>query len=195
MDAIDELRQYALSQRDETIRITRELCARRLAEIEQLRRNLGIEGRAVGGQPMSEMVCDLIPTDRTFTIREIIEGLRAADPEREFTLPSVNACIHGLKDSGMVKRVSRGDGGQAIWAAAALDVEEGEFGSMRMADVSAILIGERGPMTAVELVIAMQQRGYRPEANPNLLVRSLATTLKRAKGRFRADDKRRWRVA
>ena len=144
---------------------------------------------------MGDMVCDLIPTDRTFTIREIIEGLRAADPDREFALPSVNACINTLKDAGMVKRVSRGDNGQANWAAAGLDVDEGEFGSAPLSDVAAVLIGERGPMTAVELVILMQERGYRAKTRSKLLLRSLGSTLNRARDRFVRDEKQRWSLA
>jgi hypothetical protein len=196
MEAFDELRKLALDKRDEAIQTARDEYARRLGEIDQLRRSLGVEPerRAHPGQPMGDMVCDLIPQDRTFTLREILDGLRKADPGREFALPSLNACIHSLRAAGMVKRVSRGDNGQAIWAAAALEVEEGEFGSLPMSDVSAVLIREKGPMTAVELVLAMQERGYRAETRPNLLVRSLGTTLKRNRGRFRVVDGR-WGLA
>ena len=51
-------------------------------------------------------------------------------------------------------------------AVAGVDVATSRFGPKPLTEVAEIILREREPLTPVELVVAIQDEGYRRDANP-----------------------------
>lgn len=198
MDAYDQLRQQARKKRDAVIMSARRECRDSIRKIDAISRRLSqaaLKRRAKPGQPIIEMICDLIPQDRTFTFGEIVEQLQDADPGRDFNVPSLRTFFQKLRDRGIIRRVSKVDGGCVLWAATGHVIPDGPFGAMSLVDVAELVLRDAGPLWPTELVLTIQERGYRTDADPRKLLNSLQTSLKRNRERFVCDEDRRWGLA
>jgi hypothetical protein len=52
----------------------------------------------------------------------------------------------------------------------------------------------RGPLTAVEIVVALKERGYRADNDPRILLRTLRYAFKRNRSNFVRGEDGRWSV-
>lgn len=197
MDAYETLRRQAQDKRDAAIMAARKECRDSIRKINAISCRVGQvtpKRRATPGQPIIEMICDLIPQDRTFTFGEIVEQLQAVDPGRDFNLPSLRTFFQKLRDRGMIRRVSKVDGGCVLWAAAGFHVTDSPFGAMSLVDVAEAVLRDAGPLWPTELVLTIRERGYRSDADPRKLLNSLQSSLKRNRERFACGDDGRWSV-
>jgi len=195
MEAIDTLRREARSKRDRAIQAARSEYRRSMVQIDQLSLSLGADRprkSKAKGQPIMDMIRELLPQDRTFTVSDMVAMMRQREPGRDFNVPTIRTYFPRLTELGTIRKVSRDNKGHVLWAAAGLKAEAGPFGAMPLTEVAEFVLKLCGPMELVALVIEMQQRGFRPKGDPRQIMRSLRWADKRYPGRFKRDGEGRW---
>ena len=199
MSPHEQLRKIAAENRDKAITAARIAYKQAIRRIEELESSIsGGDGEVIGrrrDRPVIQMICDLMPRDRAFTQAELIDLLQATAPNRKFHIPTIPATFQRLMDRGVIRRIRRKRGGSTLWAAVDSSVVAEPFGAMSIGDVAELVLQETGPLRMIELAVAIQRRGYRPEAEPKTLVASLTSTLRRNPQRFSRGEDGRWGVA
>lgn len=197
MSPFDALRKQAVEKRDTAIVAARAEYRQSLQQIENLCHSLGGDAPRPSkskARPILELICALIP-DRAFTVGEMVEMLRDAHSDRTFNVPTIRTFFPRLAEQGIIRKVSRSVGGQVLWAAVGADVDENPFRAMPMTDMAEQVLRECGPLRLHELVVAMQDRGYRPDAEPRRLAASLRWSAKNSQDRFTRGEDGRWDCA
>jgi hypothetical protein len=191
MDPISTLRQQAAAKRDAAILKAKADYSYALRLLDDLAKTLPNEsrkpriGRRSQQQPVIELLADILPKDRPFTIRDVLGLLRAAHPSREFHEPTIRTFFAKLIDRGMIRRLRKLDKGFIQWAAAGYAApDDGPLSALSMPDAVETVLRERGPLRPAELVVAIQEQGYRSDANPRALLTSLKQAHKRNADRF-----------
>jgi hypothetical protein len=198
MNLYEQLRAEARLQREIAVKRARAEYRESLKQIEALRLRLGSESPAPPGKrkrrSVIELVAEVMPRQRTFTFADIHRSLNAAEPNRKFNEMSLRTTLGQLAERGMVKRISRNQTGQVLWAAAGSTVEVCPLGSKPLADLAEAILRERGPMAQAALVVALQESGYRSDASPRRLLGALRAAVNRHPGRFTVGADGRWAV-
>ena len=200
MDAYSTLRDKARVQRDTAIRDAQSLYKQTIKRIELLERSLGnYKKQPVVPEPEQRAILalmrEMIPKDRTFTMVEMAEMLRERYPDREFKTLTLKHYFHTLSVRGEIKRVAKLAGRQVTWADKDCDVQPTIDGAAELVYVAALVLEESGPMTMMELTLAIQSRGTRPDAKPRSLMVSLQRALWHNQGRFERAQGGRWGMA
>jgi hypothetical protein len=193
MDAYEALRYQAAQKRDAIIKAARAEFWRTIQAISALRYRLDRNTpNPAGPKPKALMalLCETIPHDRLFTVAEVIELMAEAEPERHIHVRTVRPYLERLEKRGIVRPVRRGLKG-IVWAATDYAAPADPYGTRTLTEVAAEILREFGPLTSVELVLALHARGYRTDAHPRTLNLAIRTSLRR-NPRFRKDDKGRW---
>jgi hypothetical protein len=176
MDAYHELRAKAARKRDGIIQRARKDYRDAIRQIDALRSRL--DPNAPTAKPsrartMIELVCDLIPRDKAFTFADVLVALKQAEPGRKFNELSVRTLLPKLETQGIIRRVSKNQAGRVEWAAAGAVIAENPYGAMALTDIAEQVLRERGSMTPTELVVMLQEQGYRATADPRRMVAAL----------------------
>lgn len=201
MNAYQQIRERARRKRDEAIRDARSEYDQTMKRIEVVERSLGapLLKQVVIPEPevrkIMDLILEVIPKDRPFTSIDVVELLRDYYPEREFKPNTVRTYMHRLALFNKLKRICRLRGTEVTWAAIDCPVKEPYDGSASLVDVAELVLKESGPMTMLQLTLAVQKRGMRPEAKPRSLMESLRRALCHNQGRFRKGIEGRWRMA
>lgn len=140
----------------------------------------------------SELVREYMPRDRQFTIAEIREKLSEVEPDRRFNRDTLKTTFANLRRLGAIRPIKRVGKGQVLWEATEATPPEPPFSSLQLPDAAALILGEAGPLRPVEIVVALQERGYRRDANPRILANSLLAALRRCSRRFSCGEDGRW---
>jgi hypothetical protein len=198
MDALKLLREQAARRRDKAIQAARNEYRDSLKEIDQLGMRLNLDVRATRGARRKKTIYNLIiehmPTDRVFALRDVLPILRKAEPYRQFIEPTVRTTFKRIIDDGHLRKVRRSDHGFMLWAAPGCPIEEiGPLATVSIADAIEYVLRRDGPMRPVEILLAVQALGYRPDASPRNLLATLAQGLKRnSPRRFVQLTNRKW---
>jgi hypothetical protein len=198
MDAYTELRCKAAQKRDKIIQRARADYHDLIREIDKLRSRLDPNAPAVkpkAKRTMIELVCDLMPRDKAFTFADIRQVLSEAEPGRKFNEMSIRTILPKLEAQGIIRRVSKNQSGRVEWAVAGITIPESPYGAMALTDIAEQVLRERGPMTPVELVVMLQEQGYRADADPRRMVAALKNSVRRYPGRFVVKTDGRWAAA
>jgi hypothetical protein len=199
MDAIKILRQRAADKRDRAIKTARsefQRVARMLDELDQaLGRETPPRTRHTAHQSNLALIAELMPKDKTFTIQDILGLLEAAHPDRSFPAATIRSEFSSLIDRGIIRRVRKAATGIVHWAAAECEVTDEPIAAMSMADAAEVILGEVGALTATELVVALKERGYRPDDGPRVMLNSLRDAFKRNRARFLRREDGRWQLS
>lgn len=198
MDAFEALRKQAREKRNEAISLARAEYRQSIQQIDELQRGLGCGYRRVSRsktQPLQDLMLELIPKDRPFTVNDMVGWMKAKHPLRNFNTPTIRAIIPHLSERGVIHRVGRDAKGCVLWAAVGSKVKVSPYAAMPLTEVAEVILKERGPMRLVELVLAMQQAGFRKDADPRRLMQSLRWANKRYAGRFQVGEDGRWEMA
>ena len=197
MDTFQRLRKQAVTKRDNAIKAARAEYRATMARITFLQRRLGGKDpekprRRTKHQPLNELIVAMLPRDRLFTIGEVTKLIQQAEPERNVREATVRAFFQEFNRQGTIRRVRRANQ-RVLWAVADYAAPLTEFAAKPLTVVAEHILRERGPMTATELVVEMQDRGHRSDADPRLLLDSVGAVLRRNPGRFTAKNGR-WRI-
>jgi hypothetical protein len=197
MDALEQLRKQAAQTRDDAIKAAREEYQRNLKTIAELGLRLGHRVKTTRGTPAKRIIADLIvdymPKDRPFSLRDVVAILRKACPGRQFQEATIRTTFQRLIDENRVRKVRKADHGFMLWAAPECPIEDdGPMATMSLPDAAAHVLRERGPMRPVEIVLAVQELGYRADGNRRTMLVGLSQALKRHSGRFSLGVDGRW---
>lgn len=200
MDAIELLRKQAARKRDDAIQAARDEYHRNLKTIAELGLRLGHPIKTTRGTPakriITELIVEYMPKDRPFSHREMVAILRKYVPNRRFQEPTIRTMFKKLADDGRVRRVRKGDHGFMLWAAPECPVEDaGPMASMSLPEAAEYVLKDRGPLRPVEIVLAVQELGYRADGDQRTMLSGLSQALKRYKDRFALGADGKWSAA
>ena len=200
MDAIKVLRQRAADKRDRAIKAARADFRNAVRLLDQLAQSVGPEPpparRRNGPRPIMELMESVIPRDKPFTLGELVAALQAAEPDRAFHVPSVRTLMPDLVKAGAIRKVRRAAGGHVYWAHPECRVDDGPIAALSIADATALVLDECGPLTAAEIVVNLKERGYRTDADPRTLLTTLRYAFKRNREKFKRDEPtKKWSLA
>lgn len=196
MDAYEQLAAEAKRIRDDAFKSARADYQAAIRRINDLRRQL--TGEAPTAKPvrdgsMSNRILELLPRERTFTATELITAMHADPIGKHFEANSIRSMLGNFKRSGIVRQVGRKNG-HVLWASQAAKVTVSPFGGACLTDIAEQLLRELGPMRVPELVVAMRERGYRPDEKPNATAANVLRAITRFSGRFERGIDGRWTV-
>lgn len=130
-------------------------------------------------EAIPKVVASLIPTDRAFTISEMCALVHQKEPTRTFTKDTVAAALHLLVRDGTIKRISSGSN-RATFAHPSLEIDPAKT----IEEWAVLALNESsGPLTKVELIVAMVDKGYHLQTTQNRAVAYVNKKL-RATGQF-----------
>jgi hypothetical protein len=193
------LREQAARKRDKAIQAARNEYRDTLKQIDQLGMRLSLDVRTFRGarrkQPIHELIVQHMPKDRPFALRDLLPILSKAEPSRQFREQTIRVLFKRLIDEELVCKVRKSDHGFMLWRAPECPIDElGPLATVSVADAMEYALKREGPLRPVELLIAIQKYGYRPDAAPRNLLATLGQALKRSLtkfGRLSAAKKRR----
>lgn len=195
MDAIETLKQQAREKRDQAIAEARAEFRESMAAIRKLERGLAPAERKpprASGAPVFNLVVASIPAG-DFAAGDLLAALRAADPKREFNVGTVRIYLRQLNDKGLIRRVARGGRNRTLWTRVeGREPEANPFAAWFIPDAVEAVLRESGPLRIAELVVALQDRGYRVDADPMVLANSVGKALGYHPERFAAQPSKRW---
>lgn len=103
MDAFNELRRQARERREKAICEARDAYAATRARIAALEQD--ILGRDLSShRTIASCIDSLLPTDRTFTTVDILAGLEALDPRRNWRKRPLDSHISRLRERGPMRQ-------------------------------------------------------------------------------------------
>jgi hypothetical protein len=200
MNAYQQLRQRAKQARDESIRDAQSLYKQAIRRIELLEKSLGggTPKQALTPEPVAKalmaLMLEKMPQDRAFTSHELVDHLRRAFPEREIVVRTVRTYLHRMAISGDVRRVCKARGQTVQWAARDCPVESVPDEAAALTNVCDHVLRQSGPMTLMDLTMAVQKRGTRPGAKPRSLMESLRRAMCQHQGRFVKGEGGQWNI-
>lgn len=116
MNTFYELKQIAKRKRDNAINQARreyDSAMEKIAELEAVLNNQPIRkrknSRAEKGT-LADLLFQLLPDDKTVTVTDVCGLIRAADPDRAFTVPTIRTILNRMKHEGVIKQVSDAGG-------------------------------------------------------------------------------------
>jgi hypothetical protein len=194
---IQILQQQAATKRDEAIKAARTEFTQTLRLIDDLGERLFYERRRIANRspkrPIIDLIVEAMPKKRPFQLREVLTKLRKAQPKRNFHEPTIRTLFKRLSDQGRILKHSKGERGFILWVASECPVDvAGPMAALSLSDVAEQVLREAGPLRAVEVVLAVQERGYRPGADRHSLLNNLSQAFKRNGHRFVIDTNGRW---
>jgi hypothetical protein len=201
MNVYQELRIRARQKRDEAVRDAQSIYKQIIKRIELVERSLGcplrqqpVTPESVAQSIMRLMVADM-PKDRAFEGGELAALLRDRYPERQIDTRTVRTYLHRLSVQGLVRRVSKPNGRLVQWAARECPIEVVPDEAAALVNVTEVVLRESGPLNLMQLTLAMQKHGTRPELKPRSLMEALRRSLCYNQGRFLKGRDGRWGVA
>jgi hypothetical protein len=197
MDPYEQLRDQAALKRRIAITAARRQYSDDIRQIEALRAKLDVKpvaGRKQKPKSIVEMICDLLP-DKPFTFAEIHKALCEAEPGRDFNQQSIRTILPKLELRGMIRRFSKNQAGRVQWTKTGAPVPENPYGARALTDIMEEVLRSRGPLSPQELVVTLQEQGYRADADPRKMVAALKNSVRRYPGRFAVGVDGRWSVA
>lgn len=198
MDAYSQLEKQARQKRDAAIARARVEYRDTLRRIHNLRDALGesIEpAKRSKPKPIVALVQDLMPRDRAFTFADMLRILRDAEPDREFSDPSLRSLLAQLDKRGVVRRVGSNQKGRVLWAAGDSKIEAAPYGQASLVDMAEAMLHKHGPLKPAELVVAIRETGYRADADPHATMAAVRQLLRRYTKRFKRGGDGRWQVS
>lgn len=193
-DPFEQLRKQAAQKMDAAIKVARDEYKAEVAKINALRSSLGYEN-PMGlrtRKRIGDMLAEHYPSDRTFTVDDLIANVSASYPNERFKRQSVRTAMQEHKEKGIVRRVAKEKNGIIVWAVAELAVVEKPFAAMSIGDVIAEVLLDSNGMRPAELVVAMQTMGFRREDDPVALMRQVSKSLYMNPRRFVKDGIGKW---
>jgi hypothetical protein len=187
MQAFTDIRRKAIEKRDRAIAQARREYAETLARIAALEQD--VLGRDPSNhKTISSCINRVLPSDREFTVIDVLAGLEGLDPGRVWRRRSVDSHIFRLIERGVVRRVRKSRGTEpAIYARVGLKLPKRPFENKTLPEAIAEVLGEKA-MTPAEIAVALLDAGYETVQTPRSLQTHIRVELR--KGRFKREGKK-----
>lgn len=174
-----ELRVIAVKKRDDAIKVAKAEYNNTAQQIAELEARLKPErkprpGARAGKPRIADHVYNAIPSDKPFTLNELMGTLKAKHPDRNWIKQSVNVAVNRFLNAGAIKRIAyAGHKRPAVFALPEVDIPEAET----MLDWARKIDGWQS-LEPVKLMVKMTEAGYEMDVPPSEAVRSLSRELK-----------------
>ncbi len=186
----EELRALAAEARDKKLAEIRAEYGQTIADIAEMEQRM--IGQPVAVRPKSkadaslvDLIAAVMPGDRYVTVDDVAGLLRAADPERQFNMPTIRATMHRLVVEGTIKKLTNPQHDKKVQYC--LPDFDGEP-IRSLADWAEEVLRVSGkPMKSVEIMVAMTESGYELECIPAESVANLERAISTDK-RFTNQD-------
>lgn len=193
MDAFAILTKQARDKRNAIIKAARAEFWEAKKRINALRRQLNAEAAKTPSVKLPrviDVIARVIPSDRAFTVNELVEILTVAEPGRIFQRETVREYLQRLGDRGVVRRVGRASN-RVHWAAADYAGPVDPQCGKRLPELAGEILAESGPLRSLELLARIREHGYRAADDQRLVLRSLRMALWRCDA-FQRDKTGKW---
>jgi hypothetical protein len=197
MDPFVSLQTRAAQKRDAAIAEARRVYRNDIEAIESLERCLPappvIDRSQPLGKPPSivDFIKAVVPTDKPFTVSDVMVALGEAHAGQKFHLPTVRTHTSRLCSRGFFRRLYKTSQQETLYAVAGSPVTEGAIESKNLATVAHEVLTEAGkPLEPIEIAVRMRERWYRADDPPAVLVAAIRGMFRQYPGRFRQDDGR-----
>jgi hypothetical protein len=194
MDPIRSLQSRALQKRNVAIAEARRVYKADIEAIDALDRRLPAPVVIDHTQPLSkpasivDFVKAVAPTDKPFTVTDIMHLLHDAHAGQKFHLPTVRTHTSRLCSKGYFRKLYKTGQQETLYVLGDLPIGEGGIETKNMATVTHEILAEAGKsLSLAEIGFRMQERGYRADNTPTTLLRSIRDMFKRYPGRFKRD--------
>ena len=181
MNDFNEMRRLARAKRDEGIKAARLEYEATLESINELQRRLtkktSLKGQPKPIVPLRMQIMEVVPTDRTFTVYELLKWLERPETDK----PMVRTTLDRLRKKGDLRRIRRGRNNiPALFAVASYGPDDLGLNSLSQIEAAKLVMAELGKQVDMTtLVVEMLERGYEPVTNESTLRRSLRAALNR----------------
>jgi hypothetical protein len=179
----DDLRTLAAESRDRKLAEIRAEYSQAIADIAEMEQRLigkpiAIRPKDKREEKLVDIVAAVIPHDRIVTVDDIQGLITANDPERRPNIQTVRATLHRLVKEGTIKKVNHPQADRKVgYCLPDFDAE-----AVRpLIEWAEEVLRESGqPMTPVEIMVRMTERGYMMECEPQKSVRNLERAMQSA---------------
>jgi|GEM_PF-3955739 len=191
MDTIEKLKTQARELRDERIQQAKDDYEDTLREISELARKIAvIEGRAKPKiKGILQMVRDVVPKNREFTLAEILNAVRNNHPDLDIKRLNVRNALSGMVRQCELRRTQHGTPKckSPIFAHSEYDAPLRPFGDQTQTRlIEVILRDEARSMNVPEIIVEMMERGF-PVEDMEKLNRSIPALLRQKPQVFRRE--------
>lgn len=184
MNQFSTLRALARQNRDKVIERAQADYEQRLIVINKLEREL-TGGVTYRYQKLTACVEHAIPTDREFTIVDVMTALLALDDSRRWSRGGIHKHLATLRQKGLIRRLKKGRRGEsAVFVRTGVAVKARPFEDMSLSEVLAQVLGNRH-MNATELTVAVLEAGYESNQNRRKLRMTIGNKLRLEAERFK----------
>lgn len=126
---------------------------------------------------LAKLVYDSLPRNEPFTLADVIAAMKANDPDRQFSEPSVRTNLSRLMHRGAVEKIRSASPEQcAVYLTVDIELE---FIEPIAIDFAEQVLREIGPCDALTLLFSMQERGFRSERDDKAAMNSLVRSMGR----------------
>ena len=181
MDDFSEMRRLARAKRDEAFKAARLEYEATLESINDLQKRLtkkpSLKGRPKPIVPLRVQIMDVIPTDRTWTVYELLKWLDRPETDK----PMVRTTLDRLRKRGDIRRLRRGRNNiPALFAVKDYGPEDLGLNDLSQIEAARLVMAELGrPVDLTTLVVEMMERGYEPVTDERALRKSLGAAMGR----------------
>lgn len=157
MKEFNALRAKARDRRDKALADIRKEYEATLVQIAALEQDL-LGKVSTRYRKISTAIESLIPREGSFSTHDIMAGLEAIDPTRNWRKRSLDSYLSRLRDKGIIKRVRRATIHEpALYAMADTDVASKADDRTLVQFIRAVL---SHPMTTTEVTVAVLEAGF-----------------------------------
>ncbi len=162
MDDFSEMRRLARAKRDEAIKTARLEYEATLESINDLQKRLtkkpSLKGKGKPIVPLRVQIMDVIPTDRSWTVYELLKWLDRPETDK----PMVRTTLDRLRKRGDIRRLRRGRNNiPALFAIAGYGPEDLGLNALSQIEAAKVVLADLGSdVSPTVLVVEMLERGY-----------------------------------
>ncbi len=195
MEAFKQLRQRAAERRDRAYKLAKdeyELALARIAELEQLLIGTHVPGRMTTAKAIESV----IPDDRPFTTADVMAGLTALNPDRDWRPRAIDNQLHLLRKKGKIRRLrAAGNKRRALFIRTDVNLPPLPFENMALVDViGEVLAKSDQPLTQTEIVVRILEQGYETDQPPNRFRNAVGTVMRGEAAVFSKGTNGRWAI-
>ena len=181
MNDFNQMRELARAKRDEAVKTAKLEYEATLESINELQKRLTkkptLKGRPKPIVPLRMQVMNVVPTDRSWNVNELLGWLERPDTDK----PMIRATLDRLRKRGDIRRLRRGRNNiPALFAVASYGPDDLGLNALSQIEAARLVMKELGkPVGITTLVVEMLERGYEPVTDEKTLKKSLGAALGR----------------
>lgn len=189
----EALRALAKQRYDEACHRARKEYDDAIGHINHLVRILAVPMRQLpmySRRSLKDTVAHVMPTDRQFTVPELMAALKSIDPDRQWRKQTITAHVRKLVNAGEARVIRRPTQNQpAIYILDSAEVQPSQFDGMTLCQSIEWALADQ-PLTLIEISVVLLDNGYKTAMEPKKLRDAIRKELMDRKERFTRDGEK-----